>query len=286
MGQDMASRPQERQTHTANLSARHEPCAPLRVENYFFKEMIFLLNQCKLCLVTPLTFSLASAVSFSEVGGALCAGRGGNQLHTPRVAGAGQRWPSAARLGVAALAEAPPWLREQCAWLGAVVPEALGGRLPSSWPVWAPAFILVSPPGTGRVPGRRTEDAARSLSLDVPSRALPEDPAATSFSHRPEACHMVTSGSKGGWGMPFMKWRTVPRGTKCPVGREEGVRWRVGDGQVCEKHRRALGGEAGCGCTWDVCAWVRVTHACVHVCACCVRTMRCGMRVIVAQVHV
>lgn len=117
----------------------------------------------------------------------------------------GQRWPSAARLGVAALAEAPPWLREQCAWLGAVVPEALGGRLPSSWPVLAPAFILVSPPGTGQVPGRRTEDTARSLSLDVPSRALPEDPAATSFSHRPEACHMVTSGSKGGWGMPFMK---------------------------------------------------------------------------------
>lgn len=147
-------------------------------------------------------------------------------------------------------------------------------------------LALVSPPGTGRVPGRRTEDTARSLSLDVPSRALPEDPAATSFSHRPEACHMVTSGSKGGWGMPFMKWRTVPRGTKCPVGREEGVRWRVGDGQVCEKHRRALGGEAVCGCTWDVCAWVRVTHACVHVCACCVRTMRCGMRVIVAQVHV
>lgn len=101
MGQDMASRPQERQTHTANLSARHEPCAPLRVENYFFKEMIFLLNQCKLCLVTPLTFSLASAVFLGGGRSAVCgagwepaphpaSGRRGSALALGRQAGRGR----------------------------------------------------------------------------------------------------------------------------------------------------------------------------------------------------
>lgn len=48
--------------------------------------------------------------------------------------------PRAARLGVAALAEAPPRLREQRTWVGARVPEAMGGRLLSSWPASAPGL--------------------------------------------------------------------------------------------------------------------------------------------------
>lgn len=144
VGQDMASRPQERQTHTANLSARHEPCAPLRVENYFFKEMIFLLNQCKLCLVTPLTFSLASAVSFSEVGGALCAGRGGNQLHTPRVAGAvsagprppGWAWPRWRKPRLGSGSSVLGWvLWSPRPWEGGFRPVGPFWHLPLSWSV-------------------------------------------------------------------------------------------------------------------------------------------------------
>lgn len=183
------------------------------------------------------------------------------------MAGSGQHWPSAARLGVAALAEAPPWLREQCTWVGAGVPEAVGGRLLSSWPALAPGLYSGHIPQHWPGAGQEDRGHYKGLVVDhVPSRALPEDPAAASFSHQPEACHMVTSGSKGGWEMPFMKWRTVPHGTKCPVSREEDVRWWVGDGQVCRRrHKRALGGEVVCGCTWDVCAWVHVMRACVYM---------------------